>query len=126
MSQSWNENDLYTPKNSQFEGSEDFIRWQFEDYLTRLLSSIKLSEYVTSYTDNQMALQSVPEEMLRSNSIQHFNNSWVAKWITTENYAIFRDCTDDRLFDLFPPKHPYNGVDTMTILQQKLAATFRI
>lgn len=125
VSQSWNENDLYTPKNSQFEGSEDFIRWQFEDYLTRLLSSIKLSEYVTSYTDNQMALQSVPEEMLRSNSIQHFNNSWVAKWITTENYAIFRDCTDDRLFDLFPPKHPYNGVDTMTILQQKLAATFQ-
>lgn len=125
VSQSWNENDLYTPKNSQFEGSEDFIRWQFEDYLTRLLSSVKLSEYVTSYTDNQMALQSVPEEMLRSNSIQHFNNSWVAKWITTENYAIFRDCTDDRLFDLFPPKHPYNGVDTMTILQQKLAATFQ-
>lgn len=125
VTQSWNENDLYTPKNSQFEGSEDFIRWQFEDYLTGLLSSVKLSEYVTAYNDNQMALQSLPEEMLRSNPIQLFNNSWIAKWKQSENYSIFRDYTDDRLFDIFPPKHPYDGPDTMTILQQKLAATFQ-
>lgn len=125
VSQSWNENDLFTPKNSQFEGSEDFIRWQFEDYLTGLLSSVKLSEYVTSYADNQAALQSIPEEMLRANPIQLFNNNWVTRWKHTENFAMFRDFTDDRLFDLFPPKHPYNGPDTMTILQQKLAATFQ-
>lgn len=123
--ESWNENDLYTPKNSQFEGSDDFIRWQFEDYLTGLLSSVKLSDYVAGNKSNEMALQSLPEEILNSNPIQFFNSNWISRWKDTQNFMLFRDSTDDRIFDLFPPKHPYNGIDTITVLQQKLAATFQ-
>ena len=37
VTDTWNENDEETPKNSQYEGSEDFIRWQFEDYFTGCL-----------------------------------------------------------------------------------------
>ncbi|QLL31981.1 hypothetical protein HG536_0C01490 [Torulaspora globosa] len=125
VSQSWNQNDLYTPKNSQFEGSEDFIRWQFEEYLTGMLSSAKLSEYLATYSDDSMAVQSIPEELVRSNPMQPFNSAWVSKWTQTKNYGLFRNYTDDRIFDVFSPKHPYSGPDTITILQQKLAATFQ-
>lgn len=125
VSQSWNQNDLYTPKNSQFEGSEDFIRWQFEEYLTGLLSSVKLSDYLATYSESSLAVQSIPEELLHSNPMQPFNTAWASKWVQTKNYGMFRSYTDDRIFDVFPPKHPYNGPDNMKILQQKIAATFQ-
>lgn len=122
---SWNENDLDTPRNSQFEGSEDFIRWQFEEYLTGLLSSIKLSDYIASPKENDTSLQSIPEDMQNSHPIQQFNSSWIQKWRETQNFKIFNKFTDDRIFDLFPPKHAYNATDPFTVFQQKLATTFQ-
>lgn len=122
---SWNENDLDTPRNSQFEGSEDFIRWQFEDYLTGLLSSIKLSDYIASPKENDTSLQSIPEDLQNSHPIQQFNSSWVQKWRETQNFKIFNTYTDDRIFDLFPPKHAYNAIDPFTAFQHKLATTFQ-
>ncbi|CAI4047483.1 hypothetical protein SUVZ_12G1670 [Saccharomyces uvarum] len=124
VSDTWNENDDETPKNSQFEGSEDFIRWQFEDYLTGLLSSVKLSDYLELHKENEQALKTVPEDMLSSNPIHLFNSNWVHSWKESQNFQIFNARTDDRLFDLFPPKHIYNGADTLSLLQQRFLATF--
>ncbi|CAI4046116.1 hypothetical protein SKDZ_12G1620 [Saccharomyces kudriavzevii ZP591] len=124
VSDTWNENDDETPKNSQFEGSEDFIRWQFEDYLTGLLSSVKLSDYLELHKENEQALKTIPEDMLNSNPLHLFNLHWVQSWKETQNFQIFNSRTDDRLFDLFPPKHIYNGADTLSLLQQRFLATF--
>ncbi|KOH49044.1 AVL9p protein involved in exocytic transport from the Golgi [Saccharomyces cerevisiae] len=124
VSDTWNENDDETPKNSQFEGSEDFIRWQFEDYLTGLLSSVKLSDYLDLHKENDQALKTIPEDMLNSNPVHLFNLNWVQSWKETQNFLIFNSRTDDRLFDLFPPKHIYNGADTLSLLQQRFLATF--
>ena len=124
VSDTWNENDDETPKNSQFEGSEDFIRWQFEDYLTGLLSSVKLSDYLDLHKENDQALKTIPEDMLNSNPVRLFNLNWVQSWKETQNFLIFNSRTDDRLFDLFPPKHIYNGADTLSLLQQRFLATF--
>lgn len=121
----WNENDLETPKNSQFEGSEDYIRWQFEDYLTGLLSSVKLADYMESPKENDTSLQSIPEEIQNAHPIQLFNNNWVQRWRETQNFGIFNSFTDDRIFDLFTPKHAYNAIDPFTAFQQKLATTFQ-
>lgn len=124
VSDTWNENDDETPKNSQFEGSEDSIRWQFEDYLTGLLSSVKLSDYLELHKENEQALNTIPEDMQSSNPIHLFNLNWVHSWKETQNFQIFNARTDDRLFDLFPPKHIYNGADTLSLLQQRFLATF--
>lgn len=124
VSDTWNENDDETPKNSQFEGSEDSIRWQFEDYLTGLLSSVKLSDYLELHKENEQALNTIPEDMQSSNPIHLFNLNWVHSWKETQNFRIFNARTDDRLFDLFPPKHIYNGADTLSLLQQRFLATF--
>ncbi|QLG74518.1 hypothetical protein HG535_0G04010 [Zygotorulaspora mrakii] len=125
VSETWNENDLFTPKNSQFEGSEDFLRWQFEDYLTGLLSSVKLSDYIEVHKNNSMVIQSIPDNVLNSHPINLFNANWVSRWKETQNYEIFKGSTDDRLFDIFPPKHAYNGIGAFGVIQQKLAATFQ-
>ncbi|CAB4255460.1 similar to Saccharomyces cerevisiae YLR114C AVL9 Conserved protein involved in exocytic transport from the Golgi [Maudiozyma barnettii] len=125
VEETWNENDDETPKNSQFKGSEDFIRWQFEDYITGLLSSVKLFDYVNSNKDNPVALQSIPQDYLNLNPWSLYNIHWVNMWETTRNYEIFNKLTDDRLFDLFVPKHAYNGVDNFVIFQQKLISAFQ-
>ncbi|SMN21630.1 similar to Saccharomyces cerevisiae YLR114C AVL9 Conserved protein involved in exocytic transport from the Golgi [Maudiozyma saulgeensis] len=125
VEETWNENDDETPKNSQFKGSEDFIRWQFEDYITGLLSSVKLFDYVNANRDNPVALQSIPQDYLSLNPWNLYNIQWVNRWETTRNYEIFNKLTDDRLFDLFTPKHAYNGVDNFVIFQQKLLSAFQ-
>ncbi|KAL3235659.1 Avl9p [Nakaseomyces bracarensis] len=121
----WNENDAETPKNSQFEGSEDFIRWQFEDYLVGLLSSVKLYDFIEFHKNNPAAMKSLPEEFVQNVPINLFNINWVKKWKETQNFHIFNNMTDDRLFDLFQPKHLCNEKDAFSEFQQKLTATFQ-
>ena len=125
VEETWNENDDETPKNSQFKGSEDFIRWQFEDYLTGCRASVKLFDFILIHKDNQMALQTVPQDYIQHAPWNLFNSTWVNMWKESQNYAIFNKLTDDRLFDLFTPKHAYNGVDNFAIFQQKLVSTFQ-
>lgn len=121
----WNENDAETPKNSQFEGSEDFIRWQFEDYLVGLLSSVKLYDFIETHKNNSAAMNTLPDEFVQNAPINSFNLNWVKKWKETQNFHIFNNMTDDRLFDLFQPKHLCNEKDPFAELQQKLATTFQ-
>lgn len=73
---------------------------------------------------NKLALNTIPEDMQSSNPIHLFNSNWVHSWKETQNFRIFNARTDDRLFDLFPPKHIYNGADTLSLLQQRFLATF--
>ncbi|CCE62250.1 hypothetical protein TPHA_0C00940 [Tetrapisispora phaffii CBS 4417] len=120
-----NENDEEATKNLQFQGSEDFIRWQFEEYLIGLLSSVKLSEFIKLNKNNERQLSSLNSELISSNPISLFNISWVNEWKKTQNYEIFFSSTDDRIFDLFQPKHIYNGPDPFKAFQQKLSATFQ-
>ena len=127
VEETWNgDGDVETPKNSQFKGSEDFLRWQFEDYLTGLVSCVKLDEYIGWNRENQPnRLEGLAEDQLNNKSIQNFGVAWVNAWKQTQNFELFNRCTDDRLFDLFPPKHIYNGVDNFAIFQQKLASAFQ-
>lgn len=125
VDETWNENDDETPKNSQFKGSEDFVRWQFEDYITGLVSTVKLYDYINAHKDNQVALQSILQDYINSSPWVLFNSHWITMWEKTNNYGIFNKLTDDRLFDLFTPKHPYNGVDNFAIFQQKLVTAFQ-
>ncbi|SCU90185.1 LADA_0F02388g1_1 [Lachancea dasiensis] len=123
VSDTWNEDDHTTPKNMRFEGSEDFLRWQFEDYLTGLVSCEKLDSFVKLNAGNDMALRSVPDQW--TNTIDSFNANWVNEWRKTNNYRGFDKSTDDRIFDLFPPKHVCNSTDTLASLQQRLSKSFQ-
>lgn len=111
--------------NISYEGSDDFLRTQFEEYLFGLLSSVKLYEFINLHEDNEMAMDSVTEEMIKNKPINTFNFKWVEAWLITQNYKIFNKITDDRIFDLFPPRHVYNGVDPFTLFQQKFLNTFQ-
>ncbi|SCV04484.1 LAMI_0H16512g1_1 [Lachancea mirantina] len=120
VTNTWNENDPFTPKNSQYEGSEDYIRLQFEEYLTGLLSSVKLDIFLQTYRENDMAMKSLPEGAKTENPINDFNSTWVSQWKRTKNFEMFVNFTDDRLFDLFATKHAYDRVEPLNNLQKRL------
>ncbi|AMD18973.1 HBR072Cp [Eremothecium sinecaudum] len=122
----WNENDLYTPSNFQFEGSEDFIRWQFEEYLTGLMSSVKLDKFISQNNGYYLIMKTIPPAYLSDNPIVYFNNQWVQLWKKTRNFKMFYYYTDDRLFDLFEPKHVHNVTDSMSAWQQKFIRSFKM
>lgn len=111
--------------NISYEGSDDFLRSQFEEYLFGLLSSVKLHEFISLHEDNEMAMESITEDMIKNKPINTFNVKWVEGWLTTQNYKIFNRITDDRIFDLFPPRHVFNGVDPFTLFQQRFLNTFQ-
>ena len=111
--------------NISYEGSDDFLRSQFEEYLYGLLSSVKLYEYLNLHEGNEIAMATINEDMIKSRSINTFNINWVKSWLTTQNFQIFNNITDDRIFDLFPPRHVYNGVDPFTLFQQRFLNTLQ-
>ena len=73
VSETWNENDYTTPRNLQFEGSEDFIRWQFEDYLIGMVSCEKLDSFVKNNEGNEMAMKTLTEEWPQQPPAQCYN-----------------------------------------------------
>lgn len=111
--------------NISYEGSDDFLRGQFEEYLFGLLSSVKLYEYLNLHEGDEMAMTTISEDMIKSRPINSYNFNWVKSWLTTQNFQIFNNMTDDRIFDLFPPRHVYNGVDPFTLFQQKFLNTLQ-
>jgi len=100
---------------SGYLGSDDYIRWQFEDYLIGLLSTVKYDNFLRKYDG------SPPPELLikeiDSNQLKHFNVSFIEIWKHTENYKLFNNFTDDNIFDIFEPKHIY--VDENKSLSEK-------
>ncbi|AET39305.1 Avl9p Ecym_4239 [Eremothecium cymbalariae DBVPG len=126
INNTWNEYDLTTPSTFQFEGSEDFIRWQFEEYLTGLMSSVKLDGFLTRNSGNEMNTRLLPTSYIQEDPTQPFNPTWIQLWRQTQNYKMFYIFTDDRLFDLFEPKHVYNGVDPAVAWQRRFIKSLRI
>lgn len=121
---SWNEDDWSTPKNSQFEGSEDYIRWQFEDYLEGLVLTVKLLNFNRKHKNNVLLLKTAEDITAAEQYANQYNFTWVREWQTTNNYRIFNSYTDDRLFDVFEARHPHRGADTMAVLQQRFTRLF--
>lgn len=117
----WDENDPFTPTNAGFEGSEDYIRNQFEDYLTSLLATAKLFDFQEK---NPALDRSRSTDLDGDKQLQFFNKAWAAEWMKTQNYDIFMTFTDDRIFDLFEPKHLYSEMTPMSSFKGKFSGAF--
>lgn len=93
-------NSSWVEDYSGFEGSDDYIRWQYEDYLTGMLSCVKYNEYLEKNIGNDLAAKDYD-----TNQLKHFNLEFIKLWKQTANYQLFDSTTDDHIFDVFEPKH---------------------
>lgn len=100
VDRSWTdeESERWFPSNLGYEGSDDYIRREFENYLTGLLSSAKYDQHINSGRPKR---QNVPNRPL-----EEYGGAFAERWCRTNNFRIFNKFTDDELFDVISPEHP--------------------
>lgn len=99
----WDPEDPWRPKGLGFQGSEDFVRQQFEDYIMGLISSVKYDIFLSRFGNNPPKSMTLRE--VDGNPIKLFNMNWVNMWRTTNNFRIFSGITDTEIFDIVEPRH---------------------
>ena len=101
----------------RYQGSEEFIRLQFEEYLVSLISSVKCHNYITQHAANPKVM--LPQ--VDGDPATDFSLDWIEAWSRSENYRIWNKNTDTHLFDFVEPKHPFPGGLTIEDVQRRLA-----
>lgn len=92
-----------TQSADSYVGSDDYIRYQFEDYIRGLLSSTKFNHYFEKY-------KSLPpgfslEENSNLGNLKDFGAAFIEKWVLTKNYQIWSATCDDLVFNFHSPVH---------------------
>lgn len=115
----WNEQDPTQPTQMQFEGSDDYIRLRFEEYIFGFLSTAKRAGNVIARDE---ATLSAPEQELYA-TVAQFGTDFVAQFRTTKLFKAWDRLTDPALCDLIESKHPRAGkVSTMSDVALRLSA----
>jgi hypothetical protein len=117
VNETWDEANPSRPKTMRYQGSEEFIRLQFEEYLVSLISSVKCHNYITYHAANPKVM--LPQ--VDGDPATDFSLDWIEAWSRSENYRIWNKNTDSHLFDFVEPKHPFPGGLTIEDVQRRLA-----
>jgi hypothetical protein len=117
VNETWDENNPSRTKTMRYQGSEEFIRLQFEEYLVSLISSVKCHNYITLNSANPR----VRLPQVDGDPATDFSLDWIEAWSRSENYRIWDKNTDSHLFDFVEPKHPFPGGLTIEDVQRRLA-----
>ncbi|OWB68291.1 hypothetical protein B5S30_g3667 [[Candida] boidinii] len=92
-----------------YKGSDDFIRWQFEDYLIGMLSTVKYDNFLQNANNTQLRSLNFSTDSVIKNEIDMFNIKFINHWKENcLNYKIFNSSSDDELFNFFEPKHLFD------------------
>ncbi|CAO1622135.1 unnamed protein product [Sympodiomycopsis kandeliae] len=140
--ESYNPNDPSRPTTLKYEGSEDWIRAKFEDYICAMLSCVKYSDSIqpiksdpsqtnhvtSSSSDNNYppSRSSTPfgtkdphisqSGLTESNEIiSSYNALFIHAFKSTKAYEIWNSITSSILFDLVPYQHPCGNFKISTL-----------
>lgn len=91
----WDDAESTQPTMPQYEGSDDYLRARFEEYVFGMLSSAKC-----------LQLSPTAEDLA---SAALFGTEFLHAFRLTKVFQIWNACTDDTLCDLMPHRHPYTG-----------------
>lgn len=116
VNDTWDESNPSRPKNMGYPGSEEFIRFQFEEYLISLLSAVKYHNFILQEADNNNKI--LPQ--VDGDPSNDFGIDWVEAWIRSENYQLWNRYTDSHLFDVVEPKHPFTGSLTIEDVKARM------
>ncbi|CAI5760335.1 unnamed protein product [Candida verbasci] len=87
-----------TVPKDDFVGSDDYIRYKFEDYLNSLISSTRYIQYKERF--NQL-----PPGFNIEPTIQDFRIEFINNWKQTQNFKIWNLMSDEFIFNFIDPKH---------------------
>ncbi|KAI5959799.1 uncharacterized protein KGF55_005031 [Candida pseudojiufengensis] len=89
-----------TNLKDEFLGNDDYIRYQFEEYLNSLISTIRFWQYKEKFNQS-------PPGFTNSSygNLQDFNKIYIDNWVKTQNFKIWNLMCDDMIFNFIEPKH---------------------
>lgn len=97
----WNEEDPAQPTLMQYEGSDDFLRARFEEYVFGFLATAKLAEQLPPRPPDSPLDPQSPIALFGADTVNVFR--------TTRVFSEWNAVTDDTLCDLVGYKHPCSG-----------------
>ncbi|KAF9110123.1 late secretory pathway protein avl9 [Mortierella sp. AM989] len=106
---------------TEYNGSDDYLRAKFEEYILTLLSSVKHSQ-VTQADDSIEGVGSANDR----NLIADYGTYFVKAWQQTPNYQLWNDYVDwELLNEIVAPGHPCQGNFSLAHVQRRLANQFK-
>ena len=121
----WDPENPSRPKNMGYQGSEDSIRSQFEEYILSLLASMAYILYHESLEQNDIPLSvaNIPDTFPFPGDVAgDFNPEFLATWRCTHNFELFeRLQAGNRIFDIIEPRHPTAGNLNIEDIQRRFA-----
>ncbi|CAH6719799.1 hypothetical protein CLIB1444_02S16754 [[Candida] jaroonii] len=102
--------DVVDDENENFIGNDDYIRYQFEDYLLSLLSTVRFNQYVQKFGQYPPGFSNASNSINEDNNVYNgdlsiFNSSFINSWKTTENFDIWDLTCDEFIFNFINPRH---------------------
>lgn len=109
-----------------FAGSEDAIRFQFEEYVLSLLSSMAYQVYHESMSEAHIpaSVSNTEHYPDPADTASDFNPEYLAMWRETNNFTLFNRLTEEhRVFDIIEPRHPTAGGLNVEDVQRRVSQT---
>jgi hypothetical protein len=119
VNDTWDAANPSRPSTMGFRGSEEFIRFQFEEYLQSLISATSYHNHMMRNASNPRLAHALPD--IEGDPSADFNADWVEAWSRTENYKLWLSHTDADLFNMVEPRHPCAGGLTIEDVQRRFA-----
>ncbi|KAF9306012.1 late secretory pathway protein avl9 [Mortierella antarctica] len=106
---------------TEYAGSDDYLRAKFEEYILTLLSSVKHSQF-TQVDDSIDSIGNATDRNMTSDYGSHF----IKAWQQTPNYQLWNDFVDwELLNEIVAPGHPCQGNFSLAHVQRRLANQFK-
>ncbi|KAG0095135.1 late secretory pathway protein avl9 [Podila epicladia] len=106
---------------TEYAGSDDYLRAKFEEYILTLLSSVKHSQF-TQVDDSIDGIGNATDRNMTSDYGSHF----IKAWQQTPNYQLWNDFVDwELLNEIVAPGHPCQGNFSLAHVQRRLANQFK-
>lgn len=97
------------PTKQAYVGSDDYIRYQFEDYIRSLLATMRFQQYVERFKLPPPGFDPQADKAL--GNIKNFNAEFISKWQQTKNFPIWHSTCDEFIFNFHLPTHIATEMD---------------
>lgn len=100
----------YEPTADSYVGSDDHIRYQFEDYIRSLLSTTRFHQYTERFGSSPPGFDIA--ENKHYGALKDFHEAFITSWLSTNNYKIWDAVCDEFIFNFHEPYHIGAGMSS--------------
>lgn len=93
-------------------GSDDYMRYQFEDYIRSMLSTTRFQQYYDRFKSAPPGFDLQTHKHM--GDLRTFNEHFITAWFETENFKIWDAMCDEFIFNFHDPVHIACGMDEPT------------